>query len=63
MNQPIQRERLLTVPELAVELRVKESWIYGRVACRGIPHLRVGKYLRFRLTDVMAQLEAEKVAA
>ena len=46
---------LLTVSEVAAALRVPASWVYERVRRRGrdrMPHLKIGKYLRFRLNDV-----------
>jgi excisionase family DNA binding protein len=46
---------LLTVDEIAAALRVSPSWVYERVSKRGrdkIPHLKIGKYLRFRLNEV-----------
>ena len=55
-NKMIQTARLLTVEELSQFLQVKKSWIYGqtRVARRtGFPVIRCGKYVRFRLDDVL----------
>jgi excisionase family DNA binding protein len=46
---------LLTLEEIASALRVSPSWVYERVRKRGkdkMPHLKVGKYLRFRLKEV-----------
>jgi DNA-binding Lrp family transcriptional regulator len=46
---------LLTVDEIAAALRVSPSWVYERVRKRGrdkISHLKIGKYLRFRLNEV-----------
>ena len=51
---------LLTVSELAAALKVKESWIYGETRKTGagtIPRIRVGKYLRFSLEEVMDWLK------
>ena len=51
---------LLTVDELAQELRVPKSWIYSKsreTDSDAIPRIKVGKYLRFRLDDVMNWLE------
>ncbi len=42
--------RLLTVGEVAELLRVPRSWVYERTRKRGLerlPHLKLGKYLRF----------------
>jgi excisionase family DNA binding protein len=47
---------LLTVEELASELKVPKSWIYARTRETGpgtLPRIRVGKYLRFRLDEVL----------
>jgi excisionase family DNA binding protein len=47
--------RLLTVEEVATVLNVPRKWVYRRVGLKppeGIPHVKVGKYLRFRETDL-----------
>jgi len=51
---------LLTVHEIAVALRVPSSWVYERTRRRGrerMPHLKLGKYLRFRLHEVRNWIE------
>ena len=51
---------LLTVKEVAAILRVPVSWVYERTRRRGfemLPYLKVGKYLRFRLSEVQNYLE------
>ena len=50
--------RLITVAEIADFLQVPESWIYARTASHGIPHVRVGRYVRFSKGQVMAWLAA-----
>ncbi len=43
-------EELLTVEEVAMLLKVPKSWVYERTRRRGIerlPHIKLGKYLRF----------------
>jgi len=53
-------EQLLTVEELAKELKVPVSWVYSRTRQRGeagIPVIQCGKYCRFRFEDVMAWLK------
>ena len=57
---------LLTPKELAHELKVRTSWVYGETRKTGagaIPRIRVGKYLRFRLEEVLAWLEERQNAA
>jgi excisionase family DNA binding protein len=51
-------ERLLTVPELAQLTGLPISRVYSKVASQEIPHLRFGKYRRFRLSEVQTWLEA-----
>ncbi|MGO8737147.1 MAG: helix-turn-helix domain-containing protein [Terriglobia bacterium] len=51
---------LLTVHDVAEFLRVPPSWVYERTRRRGkdrLPHIKVGKYLRFRPSDVEIYLE------
>ena len=48
-------EELVTPTELANALKVPVSWVYGHSRCRGrqrIPCIKVGKYLRFSLSEV-----------
>jgi len=58
--QPSQEE-LLTVQEVAAILRVPVSWVYEHVRpeCGDrLPHLKVGKYLRFSQADILNYLQA-----
>jgi excisionase family DNA binding protein len=51
---------LLTVDELAGLLRVPASWIYARTAdasVEEIPHLKLGRHLRFRRAEVERWVE------
>lgn len=55
--------RLLTVEQVADLLQVPPSWVYGRTRSRAadrIPGFRLGKYWRFRETDVLNWLETQK---
>jgi excisionase family DNA binding protein len=55
-------EDLLTVGEVAALLRVPASWIYARTAdasIEDIPHLKLGRHLRFRRTEVLVWLEGK----
>ena len=58
-------QNLLNVRELAESLNVPVSWIYSRTRLKGpeaIPSLRIGKYHRFRLDDVLNWLEKQNEA-
>jgi excisionase family DNA binding protein len=46
---------LMTVSEIARTLHVPVSWVYERTRRRGaerIPHIKLGKYLRFEIGAV-----------
>jgi excisionase family DNA binding protein len=61
---PQEPEPLLTVREVAELLRVPVSWVYERTRRHGrerLPHLKVGKYLRFRRADVLGWLNACRI--
>ena len=48
-------EKLLTVEEIAKDLRVPKSWVYSRTRETGpnaMPRLKIGKYLRFERDKV-----------
>jgi len=54
-----QNWNLVTVDDLAQQLKIKPSWIYGETRKTGpgtIPRIKVGKYLRFSLEEVMEWL-------
>jgi len=62
-TQPRINGCLLTIEEVAELLSVPVSWVYGRTRRRAInriPGFRLGKYWRFRETDVLAWIERQK---
>jgi excisionase family DNA binding protein len=46
----------LTIHEAAALLRVRVSWIYERTRTNSIPHVKLGKYLRFDRGELTAWL-------
>ncbi len=44
----------LTIHEAAELLRVKVSWLYERTRTNSIPHVKLGKYLRFDRDELIA---------
>ncbi len=56
------RPELLTVEDLAKALKVPKSWLYDRTRRKkdSIPHIKVGRYPRFLLPQVLAWLESKK---
>lgn len=51
-------DRLLTAEEVADLLRVRTGWIYSQTRAGRIPHLRLGRYVRYRESAVLAWMEA-----
>lgn len=51
---------LLTAEEVAALLRVTPAWVYAETRRQRIPHIRLGRYVRYRrdaLARWMDQLE------
>jgi excisionase family DNA binding protein len=53
-------ERLLTAAELAERLNVPPGWPLEQARAGNIPHLRLGRYVRFEWGEVAAWLESVK---
>lgn len=48
-------EQLLTVKQVSTLFQVPKSWIYKRICKRAphrMPHVKLGKYVRFRESEV-----------
>lgn len=62
-NQPMQsQDALLTAEEVAALLRVTPAWVYAETRNHRIPHVRLGRYVRYRrdaLVEWMRQLEEQ----
>ncbi len=54
-------DKLLTIDELTVFLTVKKSTIYQWVHIGLIPHIKVGRLLRFREEDIQKWLISRQV--
>lgn len=61
LNTDTTSKELLTAEEMAVILGVPKTWIYSRTKLgqKGIPHVRVGKYVRFQKERVLEFLAKE----
>lgn len=56
---------VMTGDELCAKLKIKKSFLYSPARRKGpdpIPAIRIGKYLRYRLPDVMAWIENQNQA-
>lgn len=64
-NSDADLHELLTVDEVARLLKVSRSWVYEHTRARGVPrserlpHIKVGKYVRFDSRALRAFLERE----
>ena len=52
--------RLLSADEVATRLGVQPSWVSKAARANRIPHVRVGRYRRFRWSDIEAWLEERR---
>lgn len=50
-------ETLLTADEVAELLRVTRGWVYAETRARRIPHVRLGRYVRYRRSAVEAWVD------
>ena len=56
---------LPTVEEVAELLKVPKSWVYERTRRRGLdrlPHIKLGKYLRFEEPVIKQYLEEQRIS-
>jgi excisionase family DNA binding protein len=49
-------DRLLTAEEIAERLGMKTEWVWAQARAGRIPHVRLGRYRRFRESAVEAWL-------
>ena len=56
-------EDLLTAAEVASLLRMTSGWVYAETRANRIPHLRLGRYVRYRRSAIeqwMGEIETGK---
>lgn len=53
-------ERLLTKRSLAELIDVSVSFVNKLMKCEGLPHIKLGKSVRFRASEVMAFLKSRR---
>jgi len=54
-------ERLLSPQEAADLLGVPRSWVYEKVRLGHLPHVRLGRYVRFERCTLEAWLSCQRV--
>ncbi|MCW2986830.1 MAG: DNA-binding protein [Conexibacter sp.] len=50
-------EELLIAEEVAALLRVKTTWVYAETRAHRIPHMRLGRYCRYRRSAIELWLD------
>ena len=50
-------DSLLTAAEVAQLLGVPPSWVYRETRARRVPHVRLGRYRRYRQEAILAWIE------
>lgn len=48
---------LMTAGEVALLLRVTTAWVYTQTRARKIPHISLGRYVRYRRSAVLGWIE------
>ncbi len=56
-------DEILTIPEVARYLKMSRAKIYRLVQRREIPHIRIGKNVRIRGSDLARWIEGRKCEA
>jgi excisionase family DNA binding protein len=63
LSSPVEptRTSLLTADDVAASLGVSRDWVYSEVRAARIPHIRLGRHVRFRSESIDAWiLESER---
>jgi excisionase family DNA binding protein len=58
---PASDDEVITADEVAALLRMTPAWVYSETRRNRIPHMRLGRYFRYRRSTIeawMAELEA-----
>jgi excisionase family DNA binding protein len=51
-------DALLTADEVAEMLQVTKAWVYAETRAKRIPHVPLGRYVRYRRTAVLQWIDA-----
>jgi excisionase family DNA binding protein len=51
-------DKLLTADEVADLMRVTRAWVYAETRRNTIPHLRLGRYVRYRRSAIEEWMRA-----
>lgn len=54
-----QLDAIMTVPEVAAYLKISRSKAYAMVTQKTLPHIKIGRNVRIRQTDLIRWLEEQ----
>ena len=54
-------QRLIEIDELSAMLGVSKNTLYDWCAVKKIPHIKLGKFLRFNAAEIESWLQAKRV--
>ena len=59
MNETVVKDEIMTVPEVAQYLKISKAKMYYLVSRKQIPHIRLGRNVRVRKSDLLKWLELQ----
>ena len=59
MSEILLADRVLTVPQVAQYLQISKSKIYYLISRKQMPHIRLGRNVRIRESDLLKWLELQ----
>jgi excisionase family DNA binding protein len=57
---PADGKKLLVASEVAALLRVTTAWVYAETRANRLPHVRLGRYVRYRAAAIDAWIAEEE---
>lgn len=54
MSEANDHDKLLTADDVAELMRVTRAWVYAETRRNALPHLRLGRYVRYRRSAIEA---------
>ncbi len=63
VKERLMSEPLLTIKEVRDLLNVPRSWLYERTRKGEIPHVKLGKYVRFDREELLQWINKRRVKA
>ncbi|MGD8388118.1 MAG: helix-turn-helix domain-containing protein [Desulfobacteraceae bacterium] len=55
-----EEESLISIGEAAAFLSVPRSWLYSRTRTHAIPFIKLGRYVRFRKSDLLTWAQEQQ---